>query len=220
MSGRETPPRAKAFESAAFAEGFGELLRWRRDVRRFRSDPVSPALVTRLLKAAILAPSVGLSQPWRFLRVESAERRAAIRAEFESCNNEAAATYADLRAAQYRALKLEGLADAPVHLAVCVAEAPEAGYGLGRQTQPETLRDSVVCAIHTLWLAARIEGLGVGWISILRLHIVEDILDAPPGWRLVAYLVIGWPQRSADEPELARQGWENRRSLETFVVER
>jgi 5,6-dimethylbenzimidazole synthase len=215
-----TAPPARAFETAAFAEGFGELLRWRRDVRRFRSDPVPPALVTRLLEAAILAPSVGLSQPWRFLRVESLGRRAAIRDEFEFCNAEAAATYTDERAAQYRALKLEGLAEAPVHLGVCVAEVPEAGHGLGRATQPETLRDSVVCAIHTLWLAARVEGLGVGWISILRPRIAERILDAPPGWRLVAYLVIGWPQDSVDEPELARQGWESRRRLETFVEER
>jgi 5,6-dimethylbenzimidazole synthase len=163
---------------------------------------------------------VGFSQPWRFLRVESAERRAAIRAEFEFCNNEAAAIYADDRAARYRTLKLEGLAEAPVHLAVCVAEAPQAGHGLGRQTQPDSLRDSVVCAIHTLWLAARIEGLGVGWISILRPHVVEAILDVPATWRLVAYLAIGWPQFCADEPELARQGWEYRRSLETVLEER
>ncbi|MGX9964847.1 5,6-dimethylbenzimidazole synthase [Roseomonas sp. F4] len=208
---------AQPFETATFAEGFAALLHWRRDVRRFRPDPVPPALVTRLLEAAILAPSVGLSQPWRFLRVESAARRAAIRAEFKACNIEAAAIYADARAAQYRALKLEGLAEAPVHLAVCMDSAPRSGHGLGRQTQPETLRDSVVCAIHTLWLAARIEGLGVGWISILRPHIVEGILDVPPSWRLVAYLAIGWPQSSADEPELARQGWESRHSLETCV---
>ncbi|MGK7867739.1 5,6-dimethylbenzimidazole synthase [Falsiroseomonas sp. E2-1-a20] len=208
------------FETEAFAAGFDALLRWRRDVRRFRTDPVPPALVTRLLEAAILAPSVGLSQPWRFLRVESAGRRAAIRDEFEACNIEAAAIYADARAARYRALKLEGLAEAPIHLAVCMESDPETGHGLGRQTQPETLRDSVVCAIHTLWLAARIEGLGVGWISILRPPIVEGILDLPPSWRFVAYLAIGWPQASAEEPELARQGWESRRGLEACVEAR
>ncbi len=205
------------FETAAFSESFAALLRWRRDVRRFRTDPVPPALVTRLLEAAILAPSVGLSQPWRFLRVESAARRAAIRAEFEACNAAAAAIYADAQAARYRALKLEGLAEAPVHLAVCLETAPQEGHGLGRQTQPETLRDSVVCAIHTMWLAARIEGLGLGWISILRPQVVEEILDVPPSWRLVAYLAIGWPLACAEEPELAREGWESRRGLESCV---
>lgn len=202
-----------AFKTDAFRQGFAELLRWRRDVRRFRAEPVPPALVTRLLEAAMLAPSVGLSQPWRFLLVQSPARRAAIRAEFEACNAAAAHIYVGEQAARYAALKLEGLREAPVHLAVCVAGAPEAGHGLGRQTQPETLRDSVVCAIHTLWLAARVEGLGMGWISILRPAVVEALLDVPPGSRLVAYLVLGWPEAEDDEPELARVGWEQRRSL-------
>jgi 5,6-dimethylbenzimidazole synthase len=209
----------RAFESRAFAQGFAQLLRWRRDVRHFRPDPVPPALVRRLLEAAILAPSVGLSQPWRFLLVESPARRAAIRAEFARCNADAAAAQPDVRAAAYRALKLAGL-EAPVHLAVCVAEDPATGHGLGRRTQPETLRDSVVCAIHTLWLAARIEGLGVGWLSILRPRAVEAILDVPPGSRLVAYLAIGWPCAAAEEPELARLGWEARRALDACLEER
>lgn len=208
------------FASPAFAEGFAALLRWRRDVRRFRTDPVPPETVTRLLEAAALAPSVGFSQPWRFLLVESAPRRAAIRAEFARCNEAAAALYAGERAARYAALKLEGLAEAPVHLAVCLAEDAATGHGLGRQTQPETLRDSVVCAIHTLWLAARIEGLGVGWISILRPAEVQAILDMPPGWRLVAYLAIGWPRAEADTPELEREGWEARLPLARLMETR
>jgi 5,6-dimethylbenzimidazole synthase len=210
----------KGFETAAFRQGFAELLRWRRDVRRFHTDPVPAATVTRLLEVAILAPSVGFSQPWRFLLVESAERRAAIRTEFEFCNHEASRIYADERAARYRALKLAGLVQAPVHLAVCVADQPEAGHGLGRQTQPETVRDSVVCAIHTLWLAARIEGLGVGWISILRPEVVHAVLDMPPRWGLVAYLVIGWPQANADEPELQQEGWEDRHDLAGILERR
>lgn len=202
-----------AFETAAFRDGFAELLRWRRDVRRFRPDPVPPPLVARLLGMAVLAPSVGLSQPWRFLLVESAGRRAAIRREFEASNAEAARIYADEQAARYAALKLEGLDAAPIHLAVCAARDPAAGHGLGRQTQPGTLRDSVVCAIHTLWLAARVEGLGLGWISILRPAVAEVILDVPPGTELVAYLVLGWPELASEEPELAAAGWERRRGL-------
>jgi 5,6-dimethylbenzimidazole synthase len=208
------------FTTPAFAEGFAELLRWRRDVRRFRTDPVPPETITRLLEAATLAPSVGFSQPWRFLLVESGPRRAAIRAEFARCNQAAAALYAGERAARYAALKLEGLDAAPVHLAVCMAAQDATGHGLGRQTQPETLRDSVVCAIHTLWLAARVEGLGVGWISILRPAEVQAILDMPPGWQLVAYLAIGWPLAEADTPELERAGWEARLPLAPLVQRR
>lgn len=210
----------KGFETATFRQEFSELLRWRRDVRRFRTEPVPPAMVTRLLEAAILAPSVGFSQPWRFLLVDSPERRAAIRTEFEFCNREAARIYADERAARYRALKLAGLAEAPVHLAVCVADQPGTGHGLGRQTQPETVRDSVVCAIHTLWLAARIEGLGVGWVSILRPEVVRAILDMPPRWDLVGYLVIGLPQANADQPELQQEGWEDRQDLASVLERR
>lgn len=209
-----------AFESAAFREGFAELLRWRRDVRRFRPDPVPPALVTRLLEMAVLAPSVGLSQPWRFLLVESPDRRAAIRREFTASNAEAARLYAGEQAARYAALKLEGLDVAPIHLAVCAARDPVAGHGLGRQTQPATLRDSVVCAIHTLWLAARVEGLGLGWVSILRPAAVEAILDVPAGTDLVAYLVLGWPETDSEEPELARAGWEQRHGLPALLESR
>ncbi|WP_206929004.1 5,6-dimethylbenzimidazole synthase [Roseococcus thiosulfatophilus] len=210
----------RAFETPAFRDGFAELLRWRRDVRRFRPDPVPPALVTRLLEMATLAPSVGLSQPWRFLLVESPDRRAAIRREFEASNAEAARIYAGEQASRYAALKLEGLREAPIHLAVCAARDPVAGHGLGRQTQPATLRDSVVCAIHTLWLAARVEGLGLGWISILRPAVAEAILDVPSGAELVAYLVLGWPEAAGEEPELAVAGWEQRQGLAAVLETR
>jgi len=209
-----------SFETPAFRDGFSELLRWRRDVRRFRPDPVPPALILRLLEMATLAPSVGLSQPWRFLLVESPARRDAIGHEFEASNAEAARVYAGERAARYAGLKLEGLREAPVHLAVCVAREPAQGHGLGRQTQPATLRDSAVCAIHTLWLAARVEGLGLGWISILRPEVAEAILEVPPGTDLVAYLVLGWPEAAHGEPELAAAGWEQRQGLAAVLETR
>ena len=202
----KTPPRF----DAAFRERFAELLRWRRDVRRFRTEAVDPSLIEKLLELASLAPSVGLSQPWRFVLVETELRRQAIRDNFAGANEAALNGYAGERQACYARLKLEGLSQAPVHLAVCADEATGQGHGLGRQTMPETIRYSVVAAIQTLWLAARAEGLGVGWVSILDPEAACAALDLPTGWTLVAYLCLGWPEEEHDDPELERHGWEQR----------
>jgi 5,6-dimethylbenzimidazole synthase len=206
MNDANGPPRF----DLAFRERFAELVRWRRDVRRFRSDSVAPELIERLLALAAYAPSVGFSQPWRFVLVESAERRAAISANFEDANRAALDGYDGERRAVYARLKLEGLGHAPVHLAVCADEATDVGHGLGRKTMPETLRYSVVTAVQILWLAARAEGLGVGWVSILDPQAVSRTLDLPAEWSLVAYLCIGWPEEEHDDPELERHGWQER----------
>ena len=206
MSETRTPPRF----DAEFRAEFVELLRWRRDVRRFRADPIPVSLIEKLLALAALAPSVGLSQPWRFILVETPERRAAIRENFAHANASALEGYAGERQARYARLKLEGLSQAPVHLAVCADETTAQGHGLGRKTMPETLRYSVVAAIQTLWLAARAEGLGVGWVSILDPAEACAILDLPPAWSFVAYLCLGWPEEEHDDPELERHGWEQR----------
>jgi 5,6-dimethylbenzimidazole synthase len=195
---------------ARFRRQFAELVRWRRDVRRFRSDPVDAELLERLLALAVHAPSVGLSQPWRFVLVETPARRAAIRDNFARANERALAGYAGERQARYARLKLEGLSQAPVHLVVCSDEETTIGHGLGRQTMPETLRYSVVAAIQTLWLAARAERLGVGWVSILDPEAARATLDLPPQWSFVAYLCIGWPEEEHGDPELERHGWQER----------
>jgi 5,6-dimethylbenzimidazole synthase len=195
---------------ATFKARFADLVRWRRDVRRFRTDPIDPHLVEKLLALAAHAPSVGLSQPWRFVLVETAERRGAIRDNFAKANQAALSGYAGDRQARYVQLKLEGLSQAPVHLAVCADETTAQGHGLGRQTMPETIRYSVVAAIQTLWLAARAEGLGVGWVSILDPESARTTLDLPSSWTFVAYLCIGWPEEEHDDPELERHGWEKR----------
>jgi len=195
---------------AAFKARFADLVRWRRDVRRFRGDPIDPRLVEKLLALASHAPSVGLSQPWRFVLVETAERRASIRDNFAKANEAALNGYAGERQACYARLKLEGLSQAPVHLAVCADETTAQGHGLGRQTMPETIRYSVVAAIQTLWLAARAESLGVGWVSILDPDAARATLDLPPDWTFVAYLCLGWPEEEHDDPELERDGWEQR----------
>jgi 5,6-dimethylbenzimidazole synthase len=197
-----------------FDDGFRthliELFAWRRDVRRFRPDPLRDGALERLLAVADGAPSVGLSQPWRFVTIDDPVRRQAIRENFERANAAALRMQADDRAGRYARLKLAGLDEAPCHLAVCVDPDPAQGGGLGRATQPETTAYSAVLAIHTLWLAARTEGIGVGWVSIIDPAAALAALDLPAHWRLVAYLCIGFPLHEDDVPELQREGWANR----------
>jgi 5,6-dimethylbenzimidazole synthase len=196
------------------------LLRWRRDVRHFRSDPLPDGALEELVERACLAPSVGNSQPWRFVAVESPECRDAIRVEFEACNAAALAAQPEERAEAYAALKLAGLVEAPVHLAVFCDEATEAGHGLGRATMPDTLRASAMGAVFALWLAARARGIGVGWVSILRADRVADILETPEGWSLVAYLCLGYPETEDDTPELERKGWQGQDDSARHITRR
>jgi 5,6-dimethylbenzimidazole synthase len=165
-------------------------------------------VVARLIETAALAPSVGNAQPWRFVRVT--ETRDALADHVDAANAAAAARYDGDRAAAYRALKLHGLREAPEVLAVWADETPVAGHGLGIATMPEMLRYSTVMAIHTLWLAARAEGVGLGWVSILDPGTVSTLLAAPPQWTLVAILCLGYPQAESVVPELERRGWQAR----------
>ncbi len=153
--------------------------------------------IDALLEVASHAPSVGLSQPWRFVHVESAERRRAVVESFTQANEQALAGYAGEKQAIYAGLKLAGLKEAPVHLAVFSDDGTHTGSGLGQQTMPETLHYSVVAAIQTLWLAARADGIGMGWVSILDPKKVTQALDVPAGWNLVAYSLPRLPGRGA-----------------------
>ncbi len=192
-----------------FRETLDALLVWRRDVRRFATTPLEAGVVDRLVERACLAPSVGYSQPWRFVLVESPRVRSSIRANFLACNREALAEYAGERARRYAELKLAGLDDAPVQLAVFADTGTEAGHGLGQRTMPAMLHYSVVTAVHTLWLVARAWGIGVGWVSILDPVAVRESLEVPPSWDLVAYLCIGYPEAESMTPELVRAGWQS-----------
>jgi 5,6-dimethylbenzimidazole synthase len=203
-----------------FQDQLRELFRWRRDVRRFRSDAVERKLLHDLLGLTVYAPSVGLSQPWRFVNVENSERRDLVIKSFKVCNREALDCYDGEAAKSYAQLKLEGLKEAPVHLAVFSDMATDRGRGLGQKTMPETLRYSCVTAIYTFWLAARAEGLGVGWVSILNPDEVAAALDVPADWSLVAYLCVGWPEEEHLDPELERAGWEERSDISDFLIER
>lgn len=177
-------------------------------MRHFRRDPLPEGLLDDLVAAACLSPSVGNSQPWRFVEVQSAPRRALIRAEFEACNAAAMAQQEPGRAASYAALKLAGLDDAPVHLAVFCDDATLSGHGLGRATMPETLHASAAGAVFALWLVARAHGVGLGWVSVLRPRHVGAILEVPAEWSLIAYLCLGFPAAEDDTPELQRAGWQ------------
>jgi len=212
-------PSSRPFDTA-FRHAFRDLVLWRRDVRRFRRDAVDPALIQSLLELASHAPSVGHCQPWRFVLVESAECRDAVKASFIRANAMALESYEGEQRAQYARLKLEGLEDAPVQLAVFADETTEAGSGLGRQTMPQTLQYSVVAAIQTLWLAARAEGLGLGWISILEPKRLCRILKVPESWTLIAYLCLGRPVEEHLDPELERHHWQERLDAARLIFTR
>jgi 5,6-dimethylbenzimidazole synthase len=202
----------------AFRARLRDLLIWRRDVRRFRSDPLPAGTVERLIELACLAPSVGLSQPWRFAIVNDPARRRAVLENFRAANAEALQSYADDLAARYAELKLAGLEEAPCQLAIFADPATEIGHGLGRRTMPEMVDYSVVAAVITLWLAARAEGIGMGWISILTPAEINALLDIPETWRLIGYFCLGYPQSDDATPELERAGWEHRQPVSAFVL--
>jgi 5,6-dimethylbenzimidazole synthase len=203
-----------------FRARLAELLIWRRDVRRFRRDPLPAGILERLIDLACLAPSVGLSQPWRFVIVDDPARRRGVLANFRTANADALNSYEGDLAARYARLKLAGLEEAPVHLAIFADPETSAGHGLGRRTMPEMAEYSVVAAIVTLWLAARAEGIGMGWVSILNPDAINALLDLPASWRLVGYFCLGYPQSDEVVPELERAGWEQRRDTSAFVLKR
>ncbi len=209
-------------EHASFDEAFRrrlhDLLVWRRDVRRFRTDPLSAGTLERLFGIACLAPSVGLSQPWRFVVVDSPGRRQVVREVFKGCNAEALKSYSGEKAARYARLKLAGLEEAPCQFAVFADRATATGHGLGRRTMPETAEYSAVAAITMMWLAARAEDIGMGWVSILDPARMNEVLDVPISWRFIGYFCLGYPEIESDRPELERAGWEQRLGPEACML--
>lgn len=203
--------------SPSDAECLARLLRWRRDVRHFRTDPVPEPIVQRLRQAVDCAPSVGNARPWRFVQAESPELRSAVRENFLAANAEALATYEGQKRDLYLKLKLEGLDRAPLQIAVFTAMDPEAGHRLGRLSMPETLMQSTAMAIHTLWLAARVNNLGVGMVSILDPKAMERCFEVPEDWRFTAYLCVGYSEFDDDQPLLQRAGWQHNETVQWEV---
>jgi 5,6-dimethylbenzimidazole synthase len=199
-------------------EAFERLLRSRRDIRRFLGTPIDPAILRRVLELAHLAPSVGLSQPWRFLLIESIGTRSRIKSLFEAKNAEESSRIADpARRELYDRLKLEGIVEAPLNIAVLCDRRRSEPFTLGHAPMPATDLYSTCLAIQNLWLAARTEGLGVGWVSILDAAEVEAILGVPADVRLVAYLCVGYPLEFRDVPMLEEVGWKSRVPVEDLV---
>jgi 5,6-dimethylbenzimidazole synthase len=214
------PSRQTASFDNAFRTRLRDLLIWRRDVRRFLRDPLPSGALEALIEVACLAPSVGLSQPWRFVIVEDETRRAAIRENFQVCNAAALTAQSEQRASLYARLKLAGLEEAPAHLAVFADRATAQGHGLGRHTMPEMIEYSAVTAVHTIWLAARAQGIGMGWVSILDPQTVATLLQVPAEWKFIGYFCLGYPQADDTTPELEQCGWERRRLPSSVVIRR
>ena len=190
----------------------------RRDVRcGFLDSPLPEDLLQRLLAAAHCAPSVGLMQPSRFIVIRDLAMRTAVHAIFTEANRKAAATYQGARGEQYAGLKLEGILSAPQNLCIVCDPQNERGHRLGRQSMPETAVYSTVCAVQNLWLAARAEGVGVGWVSILDEVQLRALLHIPDHLVVVAYLCLGFVDRFASAPDLERSGWEKRVPLEDAI---
>lgn len=213
---QSTPPTDKRFtpDDARLLE---EILRHRRDVRgnRFLPDPVSDLEIEQLLTAALYSPSVGFSQPWEFMVIRDPEIKASIQSVFQEENARGADQFADRKQQEYLRLKLEGISEAPVNLAVY--HKPVTGPVLGQTTMKEMGLYSVVCAVQNIWLMARAMNLGVGWVSILDPDRVGQILKVPAGRQLVAYLCIGRVSEFPDKPELETLQWEKRREKAGLV---
>lgn len=190
----------------------------RRDVRHgFLDRPLPDDLLQRLLAAAHSAPSVGFMQPSRFILIRDLAIRKAVRGIFEQSKSEAAANYAGHQLEQYSALKLEGILEAPLNICVVCDTGSEHGHKLGRHSMPETAAYSTVCAIQNLWLAARAEGVGVGWVSILDPLKLRPLLRIPDHILPVAYLCLGYVDEFAPQPELETFGWQKRLPLASVI---
>lgn len=208
----------------AFSKGDRDTLyrvmRARRDIRHFSPQPIPTEVLLAILEAAHLAPSVGFMQPWNFILVTSAEIRRKVKGSFAQSNAKELdkVTNRD-RKELYSTLKLEGVLEAPLNIAVTCDRRRDAPFVLGRGPMPETDLFSTCLAIQNMWLAARAEGVGIGWVSILEREAVERILHLPQGVRLVAYLCVGYPIEFRPKPMLEEVGWKSRTNLESLVFQ-
>jgi len=204
--------------SAAERRGVYRAIYERRDVRsNFLPDPVPDAVLGRLLDAAHHGPSVGFMQPWDFIVIRDEAVRRAVHECFVEANRRAAERYAGERRELYNTLKLAAILEAPINLCITCDRQRARGAGLGRQTDPATDLYSTACAIQNLWLAARAEGIGVGWVSIFDFERLRNLLGIPEELVPVAYLCVGFVSQFPTQPQLETAGWETRESLSRLI---
>ena len=190
----------------------------RRDVRsQFLPHPVPPVILHRLLLAAHHAPSVGFMQPWNFIIIKDNDVKREMKSAFSRASAEAADRFEGQRPALYRSLKLEGIAEAPINLCITCDRERDGPVILGRTHNRDTDLYSTVCAVQNLWLAARAEGLGVGWVSIFHDADIRRILALPPHVVPVAYLCIGYVEELHQTPELEARGWRKRLDMQSLI---
>lgn len=201
----------------AWRKGIYAAIFCRRDMRRFRSDHIPPEVIARILLAAHHAPSVGFMQPWNFLVIEDIQIRQQVHAHVDEERIRAAEGFAGERQKNYLSYKLEGIVEAPINMCVTCDPTRFGPAVIGRNTIPETDVYSTCCAVQNLWLAARAEGIGVGWVSILKPDRLREILGIPRHIVPVAYLCVGYVDHFPEESELETAGWQQRLKLDTLI---
>ncbi len=198
-------------------EGLYDAIYKRRDVREFLPDPVPKDVLARVLNAAHHAGSVGFMQPWNFLIIQDKKIREEIYGNFLSANQQAAKRFSGEKKDLYDSLKLEGILECPINICVTCNSSRMGPNVLGRDTIPETDVFSTCCAIQNLWLAARVEGLGIGWVSILNMNQLKEDLKIPKRILPVAYLCLGYPVQFLDRPMLEKTGWAKRIPVDELI---
>ncbi len=199
-------------------DGFYKAVFSRRDVRsHFTSEPIDEQALTRILNAAHHAPSVGFSQPWNFILVKNKDTRQLVRDSFDRERIRSSTLVEDPKRSKYLSLRLQGILDCAVNICITYDPTKFGPFVIGRSSIPETGIYSVCCAIQNLWLAARAEGIGVGWVSILSNDDLKQILEIPDHVVPVAYLCLGHVSSFADKPDLETAGWLPRLGLKDVV---
>jgi nicotinate-nucleotide--dimethylbenzimidazole phosphoribosyltransferase len=211
-----TDDAPRRFDDAA-REALYRVMELRRDVRRFRPGPIEDDVLTRIFGAAAMAPSVGFSQPWGFVVIRDPETRAEVRASFLRCREAESARFPADRRDKYLAYKLEGIEESTLNVCVVADLRPRDEAILGTTVQPESVRASVCCAVQNLWLAARAEGVGVGWVSIVEPAVLRRALHLPAGVEPIAYLCLGHAEEIRARPLLEETGWRARRALDDAI---
>ena len=190
----------------------------RRDVRgQFKSDPIPDDVLARIIKAAHHAPSVGFSQPWNFILIKDSETKAKIKKSFKEEKERSSLLIEEPKKSKYLSFKLEGIVESPVNLCVTYDPSKFGPFVIGRSSIPEAGLYSVCCAIQNLWLAARTEGVGLGWVSILSNDVLKEVLDLPDHVVPVAYLCLGYVDEFAPKPDLETAGWLPRLDLKDVI---